>query len=75
MEVLTSDLFLGQTGKRTLFCIIASSGVSIKPYSAYTSEAEILLPPGRRLEVKGILPQGNLQIVNLQEIESVKVFS
>jgi len=43
--LLTSNMFLGAKGKRTLFCIKAA-GVDIAPFSAMKKEAEILLLPG-----------------------------
>jgi len=43
--VLDTPLFLGPSGKRTLFCINAV-GVDIAPFSAMPHEEEVLLLPG-----------------------------
>ena len=44
--VLDNPMFLGKTGTRTLFCIETKTGIKIEHLSAYTSEAEVLIPPG-----------------------------
>jgi len=66
VEVLENPSFLGKEGKRTLFTVSTSAGVSIKPYSMYP-EDEILLPPGMRFKVTGILDQKELHIIQLKE--------
>jgi len=68
-EVLHNELFLGRKSKRTLFNLQTKSAVDIKKYSMYQTEAEILLPPGVRMEVTGVLDQGDLQIVHLNELD------
>lgn len=68
-SVLKDDMFLGATGKRTLFNINCVKGVEIAQYSAYGSEAEVLLFPGTWLEITGVLPQDDLRIVTLQQCE------
>jgi len=68
MAVLQSELFLGKTGARTMFCISKSSGVDIQRYSMYKAESEVLVPPGRRLQVAAILDQDSFQIVQLEEM-------
>jgi len=68
MAVLQSELFLGKTGDRTMFCLSKSWGVSIQRYSMYNTESEVLVPPGRRLQVAAVLDQGPLKIVQLEEL-------
>lgn len=67
-KLLQND-FLGQVGRRTLFCIEPCRGKSIKNFSDYANESEILLLPGTKLRVISILPQGSdLHIIHLQEV-------
>jgi len=73
MSMLTNRIFLGDEGKRTLFSTYTKLGVEIQNYSMYPTEAEILLPPGLRLEVIDILPQKDLQIIQLKELEGLSV--
>jgi len=67
-DMLSNDLFLGKTEKRTLFSLTTKLGVDIVKYSMYKAEAEILLPPGVRLNVMASLDQGDLHIVQLKEL-------
>ena len=46
LSVLQSELFVGQTGPRTLFYIHTNTAVDIQAYSAFASEQELVLPPG-----------------------------
>ena len=57
-DALTSQMFLGQTGKRTLFHITCGKAVEIVAYSSF-AEAEVLLFPCTWLEVTSKLPHGN----------------
>jgi hypothetical protein len=68
--VLNNERFLGQVGTRTLFSIECHSAKSIKQYSFYPEEEEVLLPPARQFQVMGCLNQGNgLHIIQLKEIQ------
>ncbi|CAF3482579.1 unnamed protein product [Adineta steineri] len=68
--VLSNDQFLGQSGTRTLFTIDCSSAKSIKQYSLFSEEEEILLPPARQFQVIDSLNSGNgLHIIQLKEIQ------
>ena len=69
-DVLKNPLFLGQSGKRTLFSIDCKTGVKIQHLSAFPIEAEILIPAGTRFEVAQTITTGSLTIVNLKEIDS-----
>jgi hypothetical protein len=70
VEVLSNERFLGASGTRTLFNIECHSAKSIKQYSFYPEEEEVLLPPARQFQVKGCLNQGNgLHIIQLEEIQ------
>jgi hypothetical protein len=68
--VLSNERFLGASGTRTLFNIECHSAKSIKQYSFYPEEEEVLLPPARQFQVIGCLNQGNgLHIIQLKEIQ------
>eukprot|EP01043_Picozoa_sp_COSAG02_P028238 COSAG02_NODE_1703_length_11241_cov_845.206695_9_plen_619_part_00 len=69
-EVLDNPLFLGTTGKRTLFSIDCQTGVEIQHLSAYATEAEVLLAAGTRFQVANTIVNGDLTIVNLKEVAS-----
>jgi len=68
VDVLTNELFLGQNGERTMFIIAASCVKDISPYSAIASEKEFLCVPGTVMIIEGILPQGDLTVIQLKEI-------
>jgi hypothetical protein len=62
--------FLGNTGKRTLFEIRASSAVGVRSFSAFTGEDEYMLAPGTRLLVVDVqTDKSGLCTITLQEIE------
>jgi hypothetical protein len=68
--VLSNERFLGCTGTRTLFNIECHSAKSIKSFSFYPEEEEVLLPPARQFQVMGCLDQGHgLHIIQLKEIQ------
>ena len=72
LKVLENPMFCGVTGKRTIFTIALTQGQArdISRYSLVASEDEVLLPPGCRFIVESSLPQGDLTLVQLREIES-----
>jgi hypothetical protein len=68
--VLSNERFLGTSGTRTLFSIDCHSAKSVKQYSFYPEEEEVLLLPARQFQVISSLNQGNgLHIIQLKEIE------
>ena len=70
LDVLNDERFLGCSGTRTLFNIECQSARSVKSFSFYPEEEEVLLPPGRQFQVMGCLKQGNgLHIVQMKEIQ------
>jgi hypothetical protein len=70
VDVLSNKQFLGQTGTRTLFNIECQSAKSIKQFSIFPEEEEVLLPPARQFQVTGCLNSGNnLHIIQLKEIQ------
>lgn len=70
--VLSNPMFLGEDGDRTLFQIelTQKQARDISMYSPL-EEGEIVLPPGSRFRVAGVLPSGDgLTIVQLIELPS-----
>jgi hypothetical protein len=70
IEVLESDVFLGNRGLRTLFSIECIHGKSVANHSYFKqTEKEIILMPGSYFEVKGQLnPARDLYIIQLKQI-------
>jgi len=74
LNTLQSDLFLGQTGQRTLFTIETDSSIDISKYSFYPDENELLLLPGREFHLQGYLYQSSgLHLIQLKEIPSDRI--
>ncbi len=68
--------FLGQTGRRTLFEVHAHRSVSIRPFSAYAQEDELVLAPGTQLRVEQVVDRGGgLTAVTLRELDSPPLVS
>jgi len=70
--VLSNSTFLGGEGDRTLFQIELTQKQA-RDISMYSNleEGEIVLPPGSRFRVQGVLPSGNgLTIIQLIELPS-----
>jgi hypothetical protein len=68
--VLNDERFFGRSGTRTLFNIDCHSAKSIKEFSFYPEEEEVLLPPGRQFQVMGCLDQDHgLHIIQMKEIQ------
>jgi len=67
MKVLKKDMFLGNTGERTLFNIHCKRGFDC---SSVPSESEILLLPGTYFEISNVYDSGNgLHIIELKELD------
>ncbi|CAM4949443.1 unnamed protein product [Rotaria socialis] len=67
VDVLDSEIFLGKTGKRTMFTLQCKSTRDISQHSFYPAEDEVLLMAATQFKVKGCLTQGNLYIIQLEE--------
>ena len=69
LNVLESDLYLGNVGERTLFSIELINGRTIKNYSYFDTEDEILMLPGTYMEVQSqFTPAPDLHIIHLKQI-------
>ena len=69
-DVLHNPLFLGDSGKRTLFSIDCTTGVKIQHLSAFQAEAEVLLAAGTRFVVTNTITTGDLTVVSIKEVQS-----
>jgi hypothetical protein len=67
VDVLDSEIFLGKTGRRTMFTLQCKSAKDISQHSFYPAEDEVLLMAATHFKVKGCLTQGNLYIIQLEE--------
>jgi hypothetical protein len=67
MGTLQEEMFLGKSGKRTMFCIASKTFRDIRHYSAIGVEAECCGLPGTCFDIDDLLDQGDLQIVQMSE--------
>jgi hypothetical protein len=71
VNTLEKEQNFGNTGTRTLFTIDCESSKDISKHSFRQTEDEILLMPGRRLQVVSCLNPGNeLHVIQMKEITS-----
>jgi hypothetical protein len=69
LDVLESELYLGNTGTRSLFSIETFNARSIRAHSHFKTEDEILLLPGTYFEVISQLKSSSdLNIIHLRQI-------
>lgn len=62
--------FLSKNASGTLFVIENGWGYDIQPYSMFPDEEEILLEPGQRFEIKGVI-ESDVVIINLRMLDKV----
>jgi len=68
LTVLESDLYLGNTGERTLFSIEVLNARNIRAHSNFATEDEILMLPGTYMEVQSQFnPAPDLHIIHLKQ--------
>ena len=69
LAVLENQLYLGNTGNRTLFSVEAINGRAIRQHSHFRTEDEILLLPGTHMVVQSQMsPTSDLHIIHLKQI-------
>jgi hypothetical protein len=69
MTVLKNNMYLGNTGNRTLFSVEAINSRAICAHSHFKNENEVLLLPGTRMIVQSQLnPASDLYIIHLKKI-------
>ena len=74
MTVLNNNMYLGDTGSRTLFSIETINGRTIRAHSHYEGEDEILLLPGTQMIVQSQLsPAPDLHIIHLKQVKPKEI--
>ncbi|CAM4970481.1 unnamed protein product [Rotaria socialis] len=69
LTVLENNIYLGNTGARTLLSVEVINGRTIRAHSHFATEDEILLLPGTRMVVQSQLnPAPDLYIIHLKQI-------
>lgn len=68
--------FLGGAGRRVLFEVHAHRAVSIRAFSAYAQEDELVLAPGTQLRVEQVVDRGGgLTAITLRELDAPPLVS
>jgi hypothetical protein len=74
LTVLENNMYLGNTGNRTLFSVEAINGRAVRAHSHFATEDEILLLPGTYMTVQSQLsPAPDLHIIHLKQVIPEKV--
>jgi len=69
MTVLENNMYLGNTGSRTLFSVEAINGRTIRAHSHFVTEDELLLLPGTHMIVQSqFSPAPDLYIIHLKQV-------
>jgi hypothetical protein len=69
LTVLENNMYLGNTGNRTLFSVEAINGRTIRDHSHFVTEDEILLLPGTHMIVQSqFSPAPDLHIIHLKQV-------
>ena len=69
LSVLENNMYLGNTGNRTLFSVEAMNGRIVRDHSHFVTEDEILLLPGTHMIVRSQLsPAPNLHVIHLKQV-------
>jgi hypothetical protein len=69
LTVLENNMYLGNTGSRTLFSVEAINGRTIRAHSHFVTEDEILLFPGTHMIVQSqFSPAPELHIIHLKQV-------
>jgi hypothetical protein len=69
LTTLENNMYLGNTGDRTLFSVEVINGRAVRNHSCFVTEDEILLLPGTHMIVQSQLsPAPDLQIIHLKQI-------
>ena len=69
LSVLENNMYLGNSGERTLFSVEAINGRTIRDHSHFVTEDEILLLPGTHMIVQSqFSPAPELHIIHLKQI-------
>lgn len=70
LTVLENQIYLGKSGKRTLFSLEAINARAIRDHSHFATEDEVLLLPGTLMESQSLFsPAPDLHVVHLKQIK------
>jgi hypothetical protein len=68
LTVLENNMYLGDTGSRTLFSVEVINGRTIRSHSHFVTEDELLLVPGTYMIVQSLFsPAAGLHIIHLKQ--------
>jgi hypothetical protein len=74
LTVLENNMYLGNSGNRTLFSVEAINGRIIRAHSHFVTEDEILLLPGTHMIVQSqFSPAPDLHIIHLKQVRPEQV--
>jgi len=69
LTVLENNMYLGNTGNRTLFSVETINGRTVRAHSHFVTEDEILLLPGTHMIVQSqFSPGSDLHIIHLKQV-------
>ena len=69
LTVLENNMYLGDTGERTLFSVEAINGRAVHTHSHFVTEGEVLLLPGTHMIVQSqFSPGADLYIIHLKQV-------
>ncbi|CAF2855547.1 unnamed protein product [Rotaria sp. Silwood2] len=69
LPVLENNMYLGNTGNRTLYSVEAINGRAIQAHSHFVNEDELLLLPGTEMIVQSqFSPASDLYIIHLKQV-------
>jgi hypothetical protein len=69
LTVLENNMYLGNTGNRTLFSVETINGRTVRAHSHFDTEDEILLLPGTHMIVQSqFSPAPDLHIIHLRQV-------
>ena len=74
LPVLENNMYLGNTGDRTLFSVEAINGRTIRAHSHFVKEDEILMLPGTHMIVQSqFSPATDLHVIHLKQTVPEKI--
>ncbi|CAF3915491.1 unnamed protein product, partial [Adineta steineri] len=74
MTVLENNMYLGNTGSRTLFSVEAINARTIRNHSHFVNEDEVLLLPGTQMIVQSqFSPASDLYIIHLKQVRPEQI--
>ena len=73
LTVLENNMYLGDTGNRTLFSVEAINGRTVRAHSHFITEDELLLLPGTYMIVQSqFSPAPGLHIIHLKQDDTTR---